>query len=63
MYAGQMFAERQLKLSTPEKVAVHIVRIPSVMSFRINPETGSFDLVSQDDHSVGHTGGNAQWGS
>lgn len=28
-----------------------------------NPETGSFDLVSQKDHSVGHTGGNALWGN
>ena len=27
-----------------------------------NPETGSFDLVSKEDHAVGHTGGNALWG-
>ena len=36
MYAEQIFAERQLKLSTPEEIAAHIVRIPSVLSFRIN---------------------------
>lgn len=35
MFAEQIFAERQLKLSTPEEIAAHIVRIPSVLSFRI----------------------------
>ena len=35
MYAGQIFAERQLKLSTPEEVAAHIVCIPSVLPSRI----------------------------
>lgn len=38
MFAEQIFAERQLKLSTPEEVAAHIVRIPTVLSFRINAE-------------------------
>lgn len=36
---------------------------PDGFTWQHNPETGSFDLVSQDDHSVGHTGGNALWGS
>lgn len=36
---------------------------PEEYTWQHNPETGSFDLVSQDDHSVGHTGGNALWGS
>lgn len=36
---------------------------PEGFSWQHNPETGSFDLVSQEDHSVGHTGGNALWGS
>ena len=36
---------------------------PEGFTWQHNPETGSFDLVSQDDHSVGHTGGNALWGS
>ena len=36
---------------------------PAGFTWQHNPETGSFDLVSQDDHSVGHTGGNALWGS
>ena len=35
---------------------------PEGFTWQHNPETGSFDLVSQDDHSVGHTGGNALWG-
>ena len=38
VFAEQIFAERQLKLSTPEEVAAHIIRIPSVLSFRINTE-------------------------
>lgn len=38
MYAEQIFAERQLKLSTPEEIAAHIVRIPSVLAFRINDD-------------------------
>lgn len=36
---------------------------PEGYTWQHNPETGSFDLVSQDDHSVGHTGGNALWGT
>lgn len=35
---------------------------PEGLTWQHNPETGSFDLVSKDDHSVGHTGGNALWG-
>ena len=35
---------------------------PEGYTWQHNPETGSFDLVSQEDHSVGHTGGNALWG-
>ena len=35
---------------------------PEGFTWQHNPETGSFDLVSKDDHSVGHTGGNALWG-
>ena len=35
---------------------------PEGYTWQHNPEIGSFDLVSQDDHSVGHTGGNALWG-
>lgn len=38
MYAEQIFAERQHRLSTPEEVAAHIVRIPTVLSFRISTE-------------------------
>lgn len=41
MFAEQIFAERQLKLSTPEEVAAHIIRIPSVLSFRINTENAA----------------------
>lgn len=36
---------------------------PVGYTWQHNPETGSFDLVSQDDHSVGHTGGNTLWGN
>lgn len=35
---------------------------PEGYTWQHNPETGSFDLVSQNDHAVGHTGGNALWG-
>lgn len=35
---------------------------PEGYTWQHNPETGSFDLVSQRDHSTGHTGGNALWG-
>ena len=35
---------------------------PKGFTWQHNPETGSFDLVSRNDHSVGHTGGNAFWG-
>lgn len=34
---------------------------PQGYTWQHNPETGSFDLVSQQDHAVGHTGGNALW--
>jgi hypothetical protein len=36
MYAEQIFAERQLKLNAPDEIAAHIVRIPSVLSIRID---------------------------
>lgn len=36
---------------------------PEGYTWQHNPETGSFDLVSRDEHSVGHTGGNALWGN
>lgn len=36
MYAEQIFAERQFKLGSSEEVAAHIVRIPAVLSSRIN---------------------------
>ena len=35
---------------------------PEGYTWQHNPETGSFDLVSTTDHTVGHTGGNAFWG-
>lgn len=35
---------------------------PEGFTWQHNPEIGSFDLVSKDAHSVGHTGGNALWG-
>ena len=35
---------------------------PEGYTWQHNPETGSFDLVSRTDHSIGHTGGNALWG-
>ena len=36
---------------------------PEGYTWQHNPETGTFDLASQNDHAVGHTGGNALWGS
>lgn len=36
---------------------------PQGYTWQHEPETGSFDLVLKDEHSVGHTGGNALWGS
>lgn len=36
---------------------------PEGFTWQHNPETGSFDLVSKEEHSVGHTGGNALWGA
>ena len=41
MFAEQIFAERQLKLRTPEEIAAHIVRIPAVMSMRIRTENAA----------------------
>ncbi len=41
MFAEQIFAERQLKLSTPEEVAAHIVRIPTVLSSHTNTENAA----------------------
>lgn len=54
---------------SPEKLqgitfgAMERMDLPQGYTWQHNPETGSFDLVSQDDHSVGHTGGNALWGN
>ena len=41
MFAEQIFAEQQLKLSTPEEIAAHVIRISSVLSFRINTENAA----------------------
>lgn len=35
---------------------------PQNWTWNHNPRTGSFDLVSAEQHAVGHTGGNAFWG-
>lgn len=36
---------------------------PEGYTWQHNPETGSFDLVPKNKHNIGHTGGNALWGS
>lgn len=36
---------------------------PAGYTWQHQPETGCFELVAKDDHSVGHTGGNAFWGT
>ena len=41
MFAEQIFVERQLKLTTPEEIASHIIRIPAVLSFRVNTENAA----------------------
>ena len=41
MFAEQIFAERQFKLNTPEEISAHIVRIPAVLSSRINAENAA----------------------
>ena len=48
--------EDMMKLEKPQGYT------PEGYTWQHNPETGSFDLVSSEDHSVGHTGGNALWG-
>lgn len=51
-----------LTLGAMERLGLPQGYTPEGYTWQHNPETGSFDLVSQDDHSVGHTGGNALWG-
>lgn len=46
-----------------EKMAKPNGFAPEGYTWNHGPATGSFDLVSKDDHAVGHTGGNALWGS
>ena len=52
----ELTVEDMLKLEKPQGYT------PEGYTWQHNPETGSFDLVSSEDHSVGHTGGNALWG-
>lgn len=51
-----------LSLGDMEKLAETQGYTPEGYTWQHNPATGSFDLVSRADHSVGHTGGNALWG-
>lgn len=51
-----------LTLGAMERMGLPQGYTPEGYTWQHNPETGSFDLVSKDDHSVGHTGGNALWG-
>lgn len=51
-----------LTLGALERMGLPQGYTPEGYTWQHNPETGSFDLVSKDDHSVGHTGGNALWG-
>ena len=41
MFAEQIFAERQIKLSTPEEIASHIIRIPAVLLNRVDAENAA----------------------
>lgn len=41
MLAEQIFAERKFKLSTPEEIAAHIIRIPDVISSRVTAENAA----------------------
>ena len=52
----ELTVEDMMKLEKPQGYT------PEGYTWQHNPETGSFDLVSSEDHSVGHTGGNALWG-
>lgn len=51
-----------LTVGEMERMALPQGYAPEGYTWQHNPETGSFDLVSRDDHAVGHTGGNALWG-
>lgn len=42
MYAARIFAQRQSNLRTPEEIAGHILRIPSVLSARTAAENTAF---------------------
>ena len=53
---------RGISFGAMEKMDLPQGYTPEGYTWQHNPETGSFDLVSKDDHSVGHTGGNALWG-
>jgi len=52
-----------LTLGAMERMELPQGYTPEGYTWQHNPETGSFDLVKREDHSVGHTGGNALWGS
>ncbi|MCD8005939.1 MAG: DUF87 domain-containing protein [Oscillospiraceae bacterium] len=46
MYATRIFAERQLKLRSPEEIAAHIIKIPDVISSRyVETDSRSFDKL------------------
>ena len=51
-----------LTVGDMEKLSMPQGYTPEGYTWQHNPATGSFDLVSRADHSVGHTGGNALWG-
>ncbi len=53
---------RDLTLGEMERMDRPQGYAPEGYTWQHNPETGSFDLVSREDHAVGHTGGNALWG-
>lgn len=54
---------QDITFGTMERMDLPQGYMPEGYTWQHNPETGSFDLVSQDDHSVGHTGGNALRGN
>ena len=54
---------RDLTLGAMERMEQPQGYTPEGYTWQHNPETGSFDLVTKEDHSVGHTGGNALWGN
>lgn len=52
-----------LTLGDMERLELPQGYTPEGFTWQHDPETGCFDLVATEDHSVGHTGGNALWGS